>query len=139
MYAELGYAGPLADDRVGYVKSFINWFDQHVKKVLLVEKRLTDKKLGYTGRLDFVFLMNTDEKVLVDIKTPLAKQKTWECQLASYWWLVENQAKINLDDLMSLRLKPDGGPALGVRYEGNRLAAFNGFLSILNGHRYIYG
>ncbi len=139
MYAKLGYAGSHAPDRMGYIKSFRDWFDRNVEEVLLVEKRLVDEKLGFKGKPDFVFKLITGEVVLQDIKTPLAEQTTWKCQLASYWWLVENEAKIKLDDLMSLRLRPDGGPALGVRYKGSRLAAFNAFCSMLNGHRYIYG
>ena len=138
-YAMLGYVIGLPGDCEGYLKSFINWYDQNVVETLMAEERLTDKRLGFTGRPDFVFILKTNEIVLVDIKTPLAEQPTWKCQLAAYWYLIENQKHIQLDDLMSLRLQPDGGPAKGVRYRGSRAVAVNAFLSALNAHRFING
>jgi hypothetical protein len=138
-YAKLGYAIRLPDEWVGYFNSFIKWYESNVAECLLVEERFTDNDLGFTGRQDFIFRMKTDEVVLTDIKTPLAEQPTWKCQLAAYDHLATKIGGFKLDDILSLRLHPDGGPAKGIRYKGSRAAAFNAFLSALNAHRYING
>ena len=139
MYAKLGYTLGVPSTLEGYVLSFTDWFDANVKTVLLNEKHLTCTKFHFTGRPDFVFLLNTDEIVLNDIKTPLAESKTWKGQLAAYDYLVENYGGIKSDDMMSLRLRPDGKPARGVRYGQDRLRYFNYFLSALNAHRGFIG
>ena len=111
----------------------------NVKKVILYEKRFTCKKFWFTGRLDFVFELKTDEIVLTDIKTPLAESKTWKAQLAAYDFLTEREGGVKCDDIMSLRLKPDGGAARGVRYGNGKLRHFNVFLSALTAHRNLIG
>ena len=139
LYASLGYFLNPPTECLGYIESFRVWFDQNVKNVLLNEQRFTCQKFGFTGRLDFVFQLNTDEVVLIDIKTPLSESKTWKGQLAAYDYLVKNYGKIKSDDMMSLRLRPDGKPARGVRYGGDKLRYFNYFLSALTGHRGFVG
>ena len=116
-----------------YVKSFQRWFDITVKDVLAVEKKITCNALGFEGRLDFLLVFNTGERVLVDIKTPVALQKTWACQLSAYEYLASAEGE-KVDAVMSLRLKADGGAALGKRYL-NSTEDFNIFLSALNAHR----
>lgn len=138
-YAVLGYAIGLPKNCNGYFKSFGNWFDQNVKNTVLSEMRFTDMVLGFTGRPDFVFELNTGEIVLVDIKTPLAESPTWKCQLAAYDHLLERIGGLKVDDILSLRLHPEGGAAKGKRYKGSRAVAFNAFLSALNAHRFING
>lgn len=138
-YTKLGYAMRLPDDWMGYYNSFLSWYESNVDQALMVEQRITDKKLGFTGRPDFVFYMKTGEVVLTDIKTPLAEQPTWKCQLAAYDHLVTEIAGLKLDDILSLRLHPEGGAAKGIRYNGSKAAAFNAFLSALNAHRFING
>jgi len=139
MYDQLGYVFSVPEAARGYVDSFIEWHKRNVFKTLLNEKRLNDKELGFTGRPDFVFELDTGEIVLVDIKTPLAESPTWKCQLAAYHHLVTEIGKIKLDDTMSLRLHPEGGPAKGKRYGSRRIEYFNYFLSALNSHRGIIG
>jgi hypothetical protein len=138
-YAKLGYALSLPDEWKGYFNSFVAWYKLNVDQVILVEKRFTNQALGFTGRPDFVFKLQTGETVLVDIKTPIVEQPSWKCQLAAYGNLVTEIGGIKLDDLMSLRLSPQGGTAKGVRYNGSWAASFNAFLSALNAHRYING
>lgn len=139
LYSNLGYFLNPPAECLGYIESFQCWFDANVKKVILYEKRFTCKKFWFTGRLDFVFELNTDEVLLTDIKTPLAESPTWKAQLAAYDYLVENEGHIKCDDIMSLRLKPDGGAARGVRYGNGKLQHFNTFLSALTAHRNLIG
>ena len=139
LYANLGYFINPPPECLGYLESFQCWFDANVKKVILYEKRFTCKKFWFTGRLDFVFELNTDEIVLTDIKTPLAESKTWKGQLAAYDYLAEKEGGVKCDDIMSLRLKPDGTSARGVRYGNGKLQYFNTFLSALNAHRGLMG
>ena len=122
----------------GFIESFIRWFDDNVAEVVAVEQAFINLVLGYTGRLDFLFRLNSGELALVDIKTPAALSKTWRCQLAAYNALLTN-AKVTADAIMSLRLKANGGPALGNRFEGNILQDYNVFLSALNAHRALIG
>ena len=116
-----------------YVKSFQKWFDITVDGVLAVEKEITCKALGFKGRLDFLFVFKTGEHVLVDIKTPVALLKTWACQLSAYEYLLSTEG-FSVDAVMSLRLKADGGAALGKRYL-NVAQDFAVFTSALNAHR----
>ena len=81
-----------------------------------------------------MFRLYSAELVLLDVKTPAGLGKTWGCQVSAYDYLLR-QKEIEVDSLMSLRLRMDGGAALGQRYEGNRLNDFNVFLSALNAHR----
>ena len=134
-YSKGGYMLPPRSEIAGYCESFKNWFDANVTHVLLVERRLTNSAAGFTGKPDFVFELASGEIALVDIKTPAAENKTWKCQLAAYDALVE----WSVDALISLRLRIDGKPAIGRRYEGSRLTAYNAFLSALNAHRFING
>lgn len=123
------------DEWRGYIESFEFWYNQNVVNVVLVEKRFTNEKLGFTGRVDFVFDIITGERVLVDIKTPAAESKAWGCQLAAYDSLIQDVGKIKLDGMMSLRLKKDGGQALGKRYEQNKSERLRVFYSALTACR----
>jgi hypothetical protein len=129
-----GYVGRLPGLYAGYYKSFCNWYENNVKATIFCEHRITCEKLGFTGQLDFVFLLNTSETALVDIKTPVSLGKTWKCQLSAYSHLLET-VDFSVDALMSLRLRMSGGAALGDRYEGERVSSFNVFKSALNAHR----
>lgn len=134
-FSRLGYALPLPPEWNGYFVSFKNWYRQNVKYNIFVEYRMTHPAYNYTGQLDFVFRLLTDEVVLVDIKTPLAESKTWKAQLASYDRLLIDCEKLTVNDIMSLRLHPDGKEAKGVRYGGDRQRHFSVFLSALNAYR----
>ena len=129
-----GYVGRLPGLYAGYYESFSTWHENNVKATIFCEHRIACEKLGFTGQLDFVFLLNTGETALVDIKTPAPLGKTWKCQLSAYAYLLETE-DFFVDSLMSLRLKRSGGAALGDRYDGERVSSFNVFLSALNSHR----
>lgn len=136
-YVKLGYNLPLHGpvEWNGYFDSFKKWFNENVYETILIEHRMMHPVYNYTGQIDFVFRLSTNEVVLTDIKTPLAESKTWKAQLASYDRLLIDCEHITVDDIMSLRLNPDGKEAKGVRYGGDRASHFNVFLSALNAYR----
>jgi hypothetical protein len=136
LYAKFGYPGPLSAGVKGYVQSFINWFDLNVEKVLIVEQRFECPDYLFTGRPDFLFLLRTGEIALTDIKTPVSESATWKCQLAAYDHLIKKNTKYKkIDALLSLRLRADGSPARGQRYETGRDVYFSYFLAALTAHR----
>lgn len=91
-----------------YVVSFKKWMDIGVESVDLVETRLVNKQLGYTGQIDAVFTMKTGKKLLVDFKTSANFQKHWFLQIESYrrLYLMDKDIEIQA---ATLRLKKDGG------------------------------
>jgi len=129
-----GYVGRLPGMYAGYYESFCTWHANNVKATVFCEHRITCEKFGFTGQMDFVFLLNSNEFALVDVKTPIALGKSWKCQLAAYEYLLGTK-DFEVDSIMSLRLKMSGGAALGERYDGERVSSFNVFLSALNAHR----
>jgi len=133
-----GYVRRLPGDYAGYYESFCRWFEANVVETILVEKRFTSRALGFTGQLDFLFRLNSGELALVDIKTAAAEGKTWRCQLSAYDSLLAN-AGFTTDALISLRPRKNGAAAIGRRYESDRAANYNLFLSALNAHRGIIG
>ena len=128
---------PLPPTYSGYFESFERWFNNNVKRVVIVEKTFVNETLGYTGRPDLVVELINGLFLLVDIKTPIAEGKTWKVQLAAYNYLL-NQVGIFPQSSASLRLKPNGAEAIAVRYD-DWIYDFNIFLSALNAHRSLIG
>lgn len=89
-----------------YAESGKKWFDQNVKDVLMVEKRLKIDGL-YTGQLDLVAILVDKRTALVDWKTSQAKAKTWKGQTAAYQNLVQENAGIDIDVRVSVRLRSE--------------------------------
>ena len=118
----------------GYIESFRLWMP-YIEETVLVEKELVDKKLGYRGRPDWIGRIRGDKTLTVlDWKTPLAKGRLWQAQLAAYGHLAE----VNLGPIgriASLRLKPDGKKPIldDYRRDPHDMAAF---VSALNAYRY---
>jgi hypothetical protein len=121
----------------GYVTSFQRWFDAMVQEVILAEERLTDITFGYHGQIDILAKMKTGEIDLVDLKSPLAKSKSWAAQLSGYKRLVDFSEYPSPDRVGSLRLSPDGKTPRMDWYE-NGIQDFNAFLSCLNCYRYFH-
>lgn len=116
-----------------YVWSFRRWFDTQVAEVLLVEARLTDDRLGYTGQIDLAVVLRTAEVVIVDLKTPVTKSKSWRLQMAGYLNLYPRASKAG-----SLRLNPEGKVPKMDWYDGSAAQDLAVFLSALNCHRYFH-
>jgi len=127
----------LPEEYSGYVKSFERWFNNNVKRVVIVEQTFVSKSLGFSGRPDMVVELINGLLLLVDLKTPIAESKTWKFQLAAYQYLL-HEAGIKTPAAASLRLRANGSEAIAVRYD-DWLNDFNIFLSALNAHRSLIG
>jgi hypothetical protein len=103
-----GLWAPIEPDIIGYVDSFRRWFDHVVREVYFIEERLVDDVFGFHGEPDMLVLSKHWEVMLVDVKTPLAKSKSWRLQMAGYKRLVEISSYPNPQKVGSLRLSPDG-------------------------------
>lgn len=133
----------LDSDRRGYFRSFSNWFDKYVKKVLFVEKEFHSKAFGFVGHIDLVCDLIDNRRIVIDLKTPATLSQTWRLQLSAYHHVVceyyVNEGVpadcINIE-CMSLRLMKDGREAKAVVYN-RELNDFTVFLSALNVYRFI--
>lgn len=127
----------LRDDAGPYVESFKRWFDRVVKNVILCEERLTDNNHGYHGEPDLLIEAKHGELILLDLKTPVSKMKTWRLQLAAYKNLCEIFTALEIDLVGSLRLSPEGKTPK-MDYYDYQAQDFNIFLSCLNAYRFFY-
>lgn len=128
----------ISDECEGYVLSFQRWFERYVAEVILTEERLVDADLGISGQID-LFCKGKSSYLLVDLKTPVTKNKSWRLQLAGYKHLLNNQfPEIPEKEIKvgSLRLHPEGKAPKMDWYEESYLQDFNYFLQALNLHRY---
>jgi len=129
----LGLFPVMTDEIRPYIDSFMQWFNLMVEDTLLVEERLVDTSLGYSGQIDL--LCHTSEGlILIDLKTPVAKAKGWRVQLAAY----ERLCLVNgyhPDKIGSLRLSREGKMARMDYYEGGP-TDFKYFLEGLDLYRY---
>jgi len=129
---------PITDEGraiVGYVDSFRIWFEAVVKECFFTERELTDNRLGFIGHPDMLVVSRDNETLLVDLKSPVTKSKSWRLQLAAYAHLCE-QAGHHPDKIGSLRLHPEGKPPKMDWYEGSRLQDFAVFLNCLTAYRF---
>jgi hypothetical protein len=126
----------MPDEVKGYFESFKRWFDSAVAEVLFIEERMIDDRFGFHGEPDILVKSKGGEVLLPDLKTPLAKSKSWRLQMAGYNRLIEISDYPNPDRIGSLRLSPEGKTPHMDWYEGNRAADFNVFLSCLNAYRF---
>lgn len=101
-----------------YVESFIQWFDTYIDKVLLSEYRVSHEGLRLSGQFDLLCKYKySNDIVLVDFKTPLAKSKTWQLQTAAYRFLLrENQIEY-VDRRIALKLSAQGKPPMVYEYK----------------------
>jgi hypothetical protein len=99
-----------------YIESGQKWFDDNIKKVLLVEERF---QVGdYCGQPDLVAILNSGVTALVDWKTSVAEAKYWKFQTAAYQNLIERNTTIKIDVRICVRLRKDfGRPALVNKYK----------------------
>ncbi len=102
-------------DYHGYFKSYMNWFDKYVEKVVDTEVELVDEDLDLVGHPDLLCIIVGDTKTtLVDLKTPLAESWLWKVQLAAYRHLAIK--KYDIGRVGSLRLRGNGGRAIFSEY-----------------------
>ncbi len=123
-----------ADER-GYFQSFEGWFKRYVVRVIAVEEKIVDEKLGFSGTLDFVgeLAMNGSGEIsVIDWKTPVRVGKTWDAQVSAYLHLAK---KYKAKSAGCLQLNP-GGDTAKLNLVEDPDMAFAAFLSGLNAHRY---
>ena len=117
------YFPKLKEDYQGYIDSFKKWADKNIEDVILVEKRLVDKDLGYCGQLDAVLKLKDHEKLcIVDWKTGKALMKSWILSIAAYAALEARRQHLGIDayDCISVRLRCDQKPPLVHVYSDNK-------------------
>ena len=131
------YFPKLKEDYQGYIDSFKKWADKNIEDVILVEKRLVDKDLGYCGQLDAVLKLKDHEKLcIVDWKTGKALMKSWILSIAAYAALEARRQQSSIDayDCISVRVRNDQKPPLVHTYSDNRgnFDIFRGMLKSYN-------
>lgn len=100
-----------------YFESFKLWFDTWVDKVVVAELRINDPEFRISGKFDMICkLKYSDNLVLVDYKTPLTYDKTWEMQLAAYRLLVHRNTNMRVDRTLCLKLDSEGKEATHREY-----------------------
>ena len=111
------------------VKSFLDWFDEHVEEVYDTEFRVYSREHGYAGTADFDGLVD-GERALVDWKTSKAIYPEYEIQGNAYIMAREEELDVTYDALYIIALPKDGGKIKVKRYEPTRKAQ-DGFLGAL--------
>lgn len=96
----------------GYVRSFKH-FAPCVKQVIETEKRYIDKLNSYTGKLDFLGVIDLEGAIvtaLIDWKTSKSIYTTWPIALSGYRKLVEDNSDVVIDRHINVLLDEHGGP-----------------------------
>lgn len=136
-YVQGLFVPPLPDEWKGYFESFKRW-SGNIDKVLLVEERLIDPVLKFTGKADLIITHKaTSGNILIDLKTGAADAKWYALQNAAYRHLATKREKpIPTHRGMTLRLKSDGTGCLATEYKADYRREFNVFLGLLNSYHY---
>lgn len=138
-YALEVWSPALPEELQGYFTSFTTWFDAYVDEVVLVEPEWIDEELGYGGHPDLLCRMRGDSFLsLPDLKTPLAGQKSWGPQCSAYRRLGIKKG-YDVRRNFSVRLRPNGAPALVTEYSGNYEFDLGIFLNALAVFKYFNG
>jgi len=133
------WVAPLQPDWQLYFDSGRRWVDALVDEIILVEERLVDRTIGYSGQLDLLARLKGDTSVtLIDWKTSQSKHRWWDLQLAAYAHLVCINGYPAPNRAMPVRLKKDGKIALsppGDHLQDTRVA-WNAFKGLVVGRNY---
>lgn len=127
----------LPDDAAPYVQSFKAWLPL-VDTFYAVEQEITDPTYGYVGHPDLIVRLNGEEFArVVDLKTPVTKNRLWAAQIAAYNNLATQILPGGLPIKRSgtLRLSPHGKLP---KYDEYRDSAqdFHAFLCALTAYKY---
>jgi hypothetical protein len=133
------YYPKMRAEYIPYFESFRKWVDIAVDKVVLVEERLVDPELGFTGKPDLICVIKGDSlNSLPDIKTAQAVSKWWRLQAAAYRWLALKDRGISTHRAFSVRTKKDGsGCWTSPEYPKDCSGDFNLFLGCLNMYKFL--
>ena len=122
-----------------YFDSFKKWADQTIDKVVLVETRLYDSELDFSGKPDMIVVLKGDAQdqfTLPDLKTSQAYQKWWILQDAGYRHLAKKDRNITCYRGLSVRVKKDGSGCVINEHPRDYRAGFNVFLGLLNANKF---
>jgi len=136
-YGQGGFVltGHWPPDYHGYFKSYTNWHDRYVERVVATEIELKDEDLDLCGHPDLLCIIVGDTKItLVDLKTPIAESFTWKPQLAAYRHLAIKTG-YDIGRVGSLRLRQNGGRAIFTEYTDSA-ADFAAYLNMLMIEKY---
>jgi len=130
------------EELVGYIDSFIQWYDKIVEKLICTEQRIYNNQYKLTGAIDIVAILKGDKSpTIIDIKTPASESKTWCLQTAAYRLLYNSKmdVKLHADRRIALRLDKKGGyPKIHEYTENGRDLRL--YLSALEVYKYFkYG
>ena len=121
-----------------YFKSFRDWFDAYVARVLFVEEEFRDDQVyRIVGHPDMVAELTDGRVVVVDFKTPQAESATWRAQIAAYRYLVVLRLKIEIAG-MALILNKEGNQARAILYR-EQASDWAAYLAALTAYRYFRG
>jgi len=122
-----------------FYQSFIKWSEVCDPLPLVAEERFADKKLGLTGKPDFIGTINGKKGLgIIDFKTSSHSYPQWDFQIAAYVYLATiSGLKIDWGATLSIQ---ENGTASRLKYtfafnsvENKYLAALQGtFFSLLN-------
>jgi len=118
-----------------YYRSFEQWFELMVMRVLFIEPEFIDATYGFKGHPDMGLVLKNREHVLIDLKTPVAHKKIWAGQCAAYLHLAQRSGHPLMFRSGSLQLNPNGSMARATWYQYHQ-NDFAAFLSLLQGVRY---
>ena len=96
-------------DVKGYIESYKKWFDEYVEDVLFTEVRMNHSFYRISGQPDQVVVIKGSKSlILLDIKTPATKCRTWNLQTAAYRLMLREILGIQCDRRICLRLDKEG-------------------------------
>src|SRR5690606_247182 len=83
----------------------------------IIETRMQDESLGYTGQIDMVIQATDDDLYLVDLKTSAKSQKTYPVQMAAYQHLLRGEG-VEVKGAMLVYLDKSGEfPEIDLYYD----------------------
>lgn len=124
----------------GYMDSFTAWHDQTVERTLYVEIEVICTCFGFIGHIDWVGIIRGDKGLsILDWKSPIAEAKSFVLQLSTYKHLAEEHIKTDLpvNRCGAVMLNAEGKPARMIEYTDVSAAAFNVFVGMLGGHKWM--
>lgn len=100
--------GEVDEDCIPYVQAYINWFDENVEEVVSTEERLFSDELKIQGQIDLIARVKGYEGTsVVDIKSSLKVNKTYNLQTAAYRHLCEVNGT-GISHRLIVQVKKDG-------------------------------
>lgn len=134
-YARGDFVPSIEPDYEPYLDSFIQWYDANVSHLLFSETRLYHDTLEYCGQPDLIVqLKDSEDLVLLDLKTATQIYQTYPVQLGAYMELCRVN-NLECSKGIILKLRKDGKIAKSYDYEDWRFY-YTTFLSAVELYDY---